>query len=324
MKSKLHPVYIFIGQEHFLKQEALTNLRNKTLPSIATNSLPFNYLTLDGKMTTSSNIISESEQLPFLGNKRLIVVKDADHLLDDILLNYIKNPSKTTVLALLINKIDKRLSIYKTIKEYTEIIEFNHLKQETLVEWIIEYINSNKKSISYGNVIYLTNMLENNLSGIKQELDKLITYIGSRNTISVEDIEININENKIKGSFELTDAIQQKDTTLAISIVNNLLDQGKSVPEILGLIRWMITRLWQGKELIKNSNNKKILSKELRIPPYFISKFLSQIENFNIEEIKKGLNSILSLENIMRSYSVPKKLLLECLVIQLSDPNLSR
>ena len=318
MKSKLHPAYVFIGEEKLLKKEALNKLKKQCLPADNESSFAFNYISFDGKSATSKQITAEAQQLPFMNSKRLIVVKDAEHLIDETFLNYIQNPVETTCLALLMRKIDKRLSSYKILKDNAKIVEFNHLRQEDLVEWIQDYVNKHGKNISYNDIVYITNILENNLSGILQELEKLIAYIGTRNNITAKDINLNVSENKIKNSFELTDAIQRKNASLAIGLINKLLDQGKSLPEIIGLLRWMLTRLWQGKDLIKG-NRRKDISKELRIPHYFIALFTDQAERFSIPELKKGLNMLLNLEKLMRTYTLPPRLLLEYLVIQLAE-----
>lgn len=313
----MHHVYILIGEEELLKEQALDKLKKELFPEEDDSSLAFNYASFHGKSATSKQAIDEAQQLPFMSKKRLIVIKDAEHLIDEPLMDYIRNPVDTTCLVLLMMKIDKRLSSYKILKEHARIIEFDHLPKEDLVEWIQQYVQKYGKSITGNNAAYITDLLENNLSGILQELEKLIAYTGRRRTITVEDIDLNISENKIKNSFNLTDAIQRKDASLAVKLINNLLDQGKSVPEVIGLMRWMLTRLWQGKELI-NEKKQSEISEELRIPRYFIPKFIDQAERFTMPELRNGLNTLLDLETLMRSSPAPQRLLLESLVIRLS------
>lgn len=321
MKSKLEPVYILIGEEELLKEEALDKLKKECFPAENEGSLTFNFVSLHGTSTTSKQVVSEAQQLPFMNNTRMVLVKSAEHLVDDILLDYVQNPAETTCLALLMRKIDKRLSSFKILKANAKIVEFNHLDQDDLVEWIQHYVTKCGKTISHSNSVYIATILENNLSGILTELEKLISFSGARRTITIDDIELNVSENKIKNSFELTDAIQRKDTSSSIRLANNLLDHGKRVPEIIGLIRWMVTRLWQGKELI-NNKRKTAISRELRIPPYFLNKFIDQAEKFSMAELKNALTTLLNLEKLMRTYTLPQRLLLECLIIQLADPSL--
>lgn len=314
----LSPVYILLGGEDLLKESALSNIKKKCFPVENQTVLSFNYLSIDGKSATSSQIIEECQQLPIMSNTRLIVVKDAERIIDDRLLQYAQNPTETTCLVLILRKIDKRLGIYKTLEKYAEIQEFEHPSEKDVISWIQHYIRAKKKNISSSDASCIADILENNLTGIVQDLEKLITYVGNRENITEKDIETILSENKLWDSFALTEQIQNKNTSGAIKLVNELLDQGNSVQQILGTIRWMLTRLWQAKELLKEGN-RYTLSKELRIPPYFIGKFIEQAGKFDIEELKNGLIKILALEKLMRTYTIPDRLVLELLVIQLTE-----
>lgn len=298
-------VHILIGEEDLLKEIALSKIRKKYLGS---ENLPFNYLVLDGKSTTSSQIINECQQLPFMADTRLVVVKDADSIIDEKLIEYIQAPVETTCLVLLVHKIDKRLGIYRVLEKYTQIEEFDYLDKKGIIEWIQNYIRTNKKHISAIDAGYITDIMENNLTGIKHELDKLITYIDQRENITRNDIETMVSKNRLKDSFALTEAIQNKDTSGAIKLINELLEQGNSIQQIIGAIRWALTRLWQIKEGDISD-----------IPQYFLNKLINQAKGFTKEELKRGLVSLLALEKLMRTYTLPEYLLLELVAIQLIE-----
>lgn len=306
----LSPVYILLGEEDLLKESALSNIKKKCFPVENQTVLSFNYLSTDGKSATSSQIIEECQQLPIMSNTRLIVVKDAERIIDDRLLQYAQNPTETTCLVLILRKMDKRLGIYKTLEKYAEIQEFEHPSEKDVISWIQHYIRAKKKNISSSDASYIADILENNLTGIVQDLEKLITYVGNRENITEKDIETILSENKLWDSFALTEQIQNKNTSGAIKLVNELLDQGNSVQQILGTIRWMLTRLWQ----VKDGNVK-----ELRIHPYFLGKLIKQAEKFNITELKEGLIKLLAIEKLIRTYAVPDNLVLELLAIQLTE-----
>jgi len=314
----LSPIYVLLGEENFLKQTSLSKIKKQCFPPESEASIPFNSISIEGKSATSSNIISECQQLPFMNNTRLVIVKDAEKIINnEDIIEYIKNPVKTTCLVLLIQKIDKRLTAYKVLKENSNMQEFDHPEEKELLDWIQHYIKSQNKKISAVDSAYLTNILDSNLTGIHQELEKLIAYIGNNEVITLKDIQTVVSENKINDSFALTEAIQNKDTSTAIKLINKQLDDGDPIQQIMGTMRWMLTRLWQGKELLQKGDRYN-LSKELRIPSFFLNKFINQAEKFTIEELKKGLIKTFELEKLMRTYSLPENLVLELLIIQLT------
>lgn len=320
MKPNL--VYIFVGEEDLLKEEALSKLKKECFPSEDENFFSFNYISFDGKTSTSLQVVNEAQQLPFISNMRMIVVQQSSGLLNDTLMDYIQNPSPTTCLVLFVNKLDKRLSKYKILNKHAEIVEFSQLDNKTITNWIQKYISQASKNITPDNALLIADSLENNLRNVRQELDKLITYVGEKPSITEEDIKLMITENKLNGSFELTDAIQNKDSGRALNIVNNLLSQGKSIPEVTGLMRWMLTRLWKGKEIIE-SGDVNSLSRKLRIPGFFVSKFVNQANKFSTKEIKEGILKLFSLEKLMRTYSIPQKLILELFIVELTKQKTS-
>jgi DNA polymerase-3 subunit delta len=314
----LSPIYVLLGEENFLKETALSKIKKQCFPPENEASIPFNSLSIEGKTITPSQIISECHQLPFMNNTRLVIVKDAEKLINnEEILEYIKNPVKTTCLVLLMQKIDKRLTAYKALKENSNMQEFDHPEEKDLLDWIQHYIKTQKKKISASDSAYLTNILDSNLTGINQELEKLITYTGNNETITLKDIQTIVSENKLDDNFALTKAIQNKDTSNAIRLINKQLDDGDPIQQIMGSIRWMLTRLWQGKELLQKGDRYS-LSKELRISPYFLNEFINQAEKFTISELKKGLIKIFELEKLIRTYSLPENLVLELLIIQLT------
>lgn len=317
--KNIPPVVVLLGEETLLKETAIKDIKGQCFNKAADpSSVSFNLSVLDGRTTLSSSIINECNQMPFMGERRLVIVKDADKILDEKLLEYINNPSPSTCLVLVINKLDKRLSAYKSIKEHAEIQEFDHPDEKILSSWIQNYVKSQKKNISAFDASTIASALENNLSGIKQELDKIITYIADRDTITNKDISILISQNKTSDSFDLTDAIQDKNTGKAIALVDKLIYQGDAFPQITGTLRWMLTRVWTGKDLIKDGDNESI-SKELRVHPYYLNKFITQVNKFTIADLKGGIIKLLEAEKNMRSFSLPHRLLLELLIVQLTE-----
>lgn len=316
---KLSPVYLLVGEEKLLQDNALAKIKQQCFPPEVEGLTDFNYISLDGQTTTSNQLITEVQQLPFMTPRRLVVVKNAKLVLDEPITDYLQNPVTTTCLVFIDKKIDKRLSLYKTFKKHAEVIEFDSLNHEELVSWIQKYVKDTGKKLSATNAIYIANNMESNLSSIKQELDKLITFIGTRDKITSDDINLLLSENKLRGSFDLTNAIQAKNAAQAITIANDLISQGKTIPDIIGLLRWMLLRLWQGKEVLEK-RGKKAVSSELRVPYFFLNRFIEQIHNFSIDELKTGIITLLDTEKYMRTYSLPKKLLLEILLFKLIYP----
>ena len=67
--------YIFYGEESYLREHYLEQLRKKLIPA---GFEEFNYHRLDGKDLTVTNLIETAEAMPMMAERTLIVVTDFD------------------------------------------------------------------------------------------------------------------------------------------------------------------------------------------------------------------------------------------------------
>ena len=75
--GKVQSLYLFDGPENWLKERALNQLISKLVPP---ESKDFNMERLDGNSCSAGDIINAAQGLPFLGDRRLIVVSAAEEL----------------------------------------------------------------------------------------------------------------------------------------------------------------------------------------------------------------------------------------------------
>ena len=102
----------------------------------------FNYTKINFKDTTVEQIIEEAQTLPFLADRKVIVVEEAilftaqksgtavNHNVD-LLIDYIKNKSDDTLLifTVITEKLDKRKKITKLMAERGKQIEINDMNE---------------------------------------------------------------------------------------------------------------------------------------------------------------------------------------------------
>ena len=73
----LQPVYFLMGDEPYYIDLLSDEFTKKLL---STEQQVFNQVTLYGKDTTIEQVISESKQFPFSSDKRVVIVKEGQHL----------------------------------------------------------------------------------------------------------------------------------------------------------------------------------------------------------------------------------------------------
>ncbi len=72
--GRIAPVYLFFGPESYLRREAVKRIGDTLLSG---GSDDIDYTAVDAEKTTLGDIVSLARMVPFLAEKRLLVVKNA-------------------------------------------------------------------------------------------------------------------------------------------------------------------------------------------------------------------------------------------------------
>jgi len=126
--------------------------------------------------------------------------------------------------------LDRRTKQYKTIKKDGEVFTSEKIREYKMVEWTIEFIQSQGYSISQKAVMLLVEHIGNDLSRISNEVEKLVVNLGNRKDISEDDIENFVGISKEYNVFELQDAISKKDLSKAIRVIQYFEGNPKAAP----------------------------------------------------------------------------------------------
>lgn len=242
------PVYIFKGDEKYLKKEAVENFKKALL---GTGSEAFNFNIYDAGKCDLKEVVSILRSAPFISGKRLIVLRDAASASIDeknMLLEYAKNPSKNSCLIIDISKEGLNSVFYGNIRRYAEEISFTPLRGGRMVLWIQKEIKKRGKSIRNDAALLLSEIKTDDQDGLINEIEKIVSYIGKRPVASKEDVETIVGGSASQNIFELVDALSRKDTKQALIVSNKLLKAKKAAPEILGMIGWQIRKIKRAKD----------------------------------------------------------------------------
>jgi len=116
---KLLPVYLLHGEESYAIDLVSDCIEKHVLEEAQKG---FDQTVLYGKDTDFSTIVGAARRYPMMSDYQVILVKEAQNLKwkeDELLLAYLENPMKSTVLVLAYKhgKFDKRRKIYKVAEK---------------------------------------------------------------------------------------------------------------------------------------------------------------------------------------------------------------
>lgn len=329
--DNLKPVYLFIGDEGYLMNKAIEKLKNKYIdPSLEA----LNYVIVDGKDAGFDNILNACETLPFMAEKKLVIVKDIAQIIDrdemgidKKLGSYVEGLDSYLSLILIdkSNEIKKTTKLYKTIKKLDGVVEYSKLKGSELNKWIENILKKYNKKLSTSNLSYFIQKSTyseygstKTLYDLENELIKLINYT-LEEEISRDNIDLVLTKTLDTNIFNLLSSINRKDSDSALKIFNEMHISNEPIPRIIFMIVRQL-RLMLGYKVYreKGYTEGKIQEKIGVRSSFEFGRIAKESRSFTESQLKKSLEYILEIDVKQKTSSYDEKLALEILIINLA------
>ncbi|MEI2693614.1 MAG: DNA polymerase III subunit delta [Saprospiraceae bacterium] len=288
--NQLKPVYLVSSEELYFMDKLIHWVTNNLLPK---EQQDFNLASLYGKETNIKNVLDLAREFPFLGERKIILVRDAQDIKDwDLLAAYLKNPNPSTILfALFTKKPDGRASWVKTAKETGYWHEWKSLSDYQLPSFLLELSKDMQLKFEEQALALLLEYVGNDLSTLANELEKLKLNVTKGTTIGKLEIEKYIGVSKEFNVFELQKALNAKDHTKSFRIFHNLAIHSKSNPIIATIASLFnhFNRIWLTKLNFNKSDDE--LSKLLKLPfKNFVKDYREAASKYSLAQIEEVID----------------------------------
>lgn len=295
--GKYAPVYFLQGEETYYI-DLIANYIEENALSPADRS--FNQVVVYGKDAPVAAILTHARRFPMMAERQVVLVKEAQDIADlnkesgsKLLLDYLKNPSPTTVLAFCHKHktLDKRKEVGKKIDQLTVALTCKKIYDNQLPEFIAEYARDKKISIDERAVLALCEFVGNDLHRIANEIDKLV-IAASGKPISVEHVMHGVGVSKEYNIFELQKAIIRKDTLLANRIVNYFEANTRKNPAIpvVAFLFSFFSKLLAASQ--SSDKSDKGLVSALKISPYAAKDYAYALRQYSPDKIIYTISSL--------------------------------
>lgn len=270
--------------------------------------------------TSAGNIVLEAQTLPFLADRRVIVVRNAERYMNmsgekgsavEPLIEYFKSPNESTLLLFVANKSDKRKKFYTACKAAGDVVECPQLEDNELAAWIRHEAEKQGKRIDGAAVDELIHRAGGRLGDVANALTLVGNYIGVANPqIRSEDVIAACADVAEESIWNLTDAIANSDTASALRTLHQLFDLGKSADEILGTINWLLENAYQAVPETPFELKSKYVARK-------VAPLLRKLE---LHKLRDALTLVTRTHFLTRTTGTDRELLLEVLVTKLAMP----
>ncbi|MCO5261101.1 MAG: DNA polymerase III subunit delta [Crocinitomicaceae bacterium] len=231
-QKQFEKIYFLHGEEpYFIDLICDSIIEN----AIDESERDFNQTIIYGKDCEAASLIAEVKAYPMMGERRLVVLKEAQEFKDiELLEPIIENPVDTSIFVICYKhkKFDTRKKIIKTAAQKGLVFLSEKIRDYKIVDWITNYAREMGYQIAPKASMLLSEFLGTDIGKIINELEKLEILVEKGTTINEVHIEENIGISKDYNFFELSNAFAERDFLKSGKIVDYFDKNPKAGPII--------------------------------------------------------------------------------------------
>jgi DNA polymerase-3 subunit delta len=245
--ERLRRVYLILGNELILRREALERIETAALGSDPSVSA-FGRQVFAGAESRASDILAATQGLPMFGSRRLVIVDGIERLRKgdrEALLPGIDDVPETSVLVLLADKLDGRLTFTRSLKQKAALIPAEGLPEASLPQWISRRFASLGHRVTRDTAERLLLLAGPRLTVLAGEIEKTSLYVGPGHPVRTEDVD-RAAAGGLGGTLEdLVTAVSERRLVGALKALADALEVGEEPLRVLGFLNYRITDLWR-------------------------------------------------------------------------------
>ena len=304
--------YLFEGAEEYIKQQALKNLCAKLLPA----GLEEMNLTELADPDPDS-LIAAAETLPFMGEKRIVVVRECSLITSgrkaenektvETIADYLTHiPPSTCIVFYVKGKADGRKKLYTLIKKKNAIVDFSPMNDVECVDWARRTMRRMGKQLDGENAGRLVFTVGRDAALLRQEMDKLASYLDIREVVTAEDIDAICTRSTECTVFQMVDAQVAGNLDTTFALLRDMIRAGEQRMMILAMLLRQYRILYHMRCLMDERTPANAQAQLLGIPPFSVNRTQQQARRFDRERLKEAYDYLMNYEFMLKQGRIPQ------------------
>jgi len=343
-------LYILFGKDDFSCEEYLAALKARHLSNPALGDL--NFTVLDGASLTLTELRHHCDALPFLGERRLVLVegllgrwagasesagKGALPMKDA--LDYFAVLPPTTDLVLYDAGLDPKErdksgrspgeilgGLFRWARRQGDAVllrEFPAKRGGELAQWLDARARSLGVQVDASGRQALLAGVGGELRVLAGELEKLALYVGPGGTISEAHVRALVSQTREANVFAIVDAIGEGKWQRAIAEMRRLMDEGSHPLYIMTMIERQFRLIAQARALSEELGNwgnvERELARRLKLHEYVAGKVTAQARRYSLPTLQNIYGMMVETDAEIKTGRKEMALALEHLVLKLAE-----
>ena len=309
-------VYVLYGQEAYLQKQ----YRDKLVNALEGEGDTMNVWQVQGKEYSIPQLIDFAETMPFLAERRVIVMEGTGVLKSggEALAEYFADACETTTWILVESECDKRSKLFKAADKAGLCIEFTTQDETTLKKWILGMLKKEGRQVTGATLELFLEKTGTDMNVIRLELEKLLCYTMDKSVIESADVEAVCITRVTSHIFDMVDAIGVRDQRKALHLYNELQALREPPIRILFLIGRHMNILLQIKDLKKRGFDNKAMASKVGVPPFTVGKYVKQAGMYKTSQLKYALERCIQADEAIKNGTLQDKMSVELLIFELT------
>lgn len=305
--------YLFEGAEEYIKQQALRQLAAKLLPEGLEEMNRTDMTDPD-----PDALIAASETLPFMGEKRLVIVRECslltagrkaeDERKADAIMDYVGHIPPTTCLVFYVKgKADGRKKLYTLLKKKSAIVDFSPMSDAECADWARRTMRRMGKTLSGEDAGRLVFTVGRDAALLRQEMDKLAAYLDTRDTVTAEDIDLICTRSTECTVFQMVDAQVAGNNDHAFALLRDMVRSGEDRFGILAMLLRQYRILYHMRCILDERTPQAAQAALLGIPPFSVGRTQQQARRFSKDRLRAAYDFLMDFEFRLKQGLIPQE-----------------
>jgi len=321
--------YVFYGTDEFSRSETLNTFKKRLGPP---DTVDLNTTVLDKANTSLAELRHACDAIPFLAEKRLVIVKNLLTRLTPkegrkltqsqiayrrALCEYLPTLPETTRLVFIDEgDLPARHPVVKLAREHERgyLKRFDPPTDDALPGWIHKRVRKYGGEIDEKAAHNLGTLVHRDLRLLDQEIYKLVTYTKGERPITPEDVATLVPYAKEVVIWDMVDAMGRRDRKAASQLLHQLLDADQHPLYLQSMIIRQFRLLIQVKDLESRGASQQEVVQTLHLHPFPARKLHDQARRFTSSQLEAVYRHLLDTDVAIKTGEIEATLALDLLV----------
>lgn len=312
-KRTFKNVYLLYGEEAYLRHQYRDRLRQAMIRDDDTMNLSY----FEGKGIDEKEVTALADTVPFFSDYRVIIIENSGFFASsghEKLTEYVRHVPESTCIVFVESEVDKRNKLFKVVSAAGYAANLTVPSDKQLLMWLGSIVKKEHKLIQEQTLQYFLQLVEHNMNAMRQEMEKLICYVGDRQVIEKADIDAVccvFVENKI---FDMIRAVAEKNQKRAMRLYDDLVTLKEPPMRILYLMNKQFNTLYEIRDLVVKGYPASAIAEKTATRDFIVKRNISLGRHFELSVLRQAVEDGTELEESVKTGKITDQLAVEMMI----------